>query len=206
MVTLGEGGMITTSNLGLYERMLSHRSLCCRTYDPKGKYLPIDDSVQPMGKRYWYLDFDEIGFNYRMTDIQAAVGLVQLRKLDALNQRRMQVAKDYTDGLSDVQGLTLPWVSPEVKHVFHVYGILIEPSFSRSKEDFMWELYTSRQIKAWSHYMPIHLTSAYRKLGHQPAECPVAEELFHKYVSVPIHPRMSQNAVDYVIESIRELA
>ena len=81
MVTLGEGGMITTSDRKLYERMLSHRSLCCLTYDPKGKYLPIDETVYPMGHRYWFLDFDEIGFNYRMTDMQAAVGLVQLPKL-----------------------------------------------------------------------------------------------------------------------------
>src|SRR5579872_6653227 len=58
MVTLGEGGMITTSRKDLYERMLSFRSLCCLTYDPKGKYLPIDESKRPMGKRYWFLDFD----------------------------------------------------------------------------------------------------------------------------------------------------
>src|SRR3984957_15294055 len=70
MVTLGEGGMITTHSKPLFESMLSHRSLCCRTYDPKGKYLPIDDAVHPMGKRYWHLEFDGVGFNYRMTEIQ----------------------------------------------------------------------------------------------------------------------------------------
>jgi perosamine synthetase len=206
MVTLGEGGMLTTSSPALYERMLSHRSLCCRTYDPKGKYLAIDESAQPMGKKYWYLDFDEVGFNYRMTDAQAAIGLVQLRKLDALNDRRRQIAARYTEGLSGISGLTLPWVSPDVKHSYHVYAVLVEPQFSRNKEDFMWELYTGKQIKAWSHYMPIHLTTAYRKLGHQPGECPVAEELFHKYVSIPIHPRMTDESIDYVIHSIRELA
>jgi perosamine synthetase len=99
MVTLGEGGMITTSSKALFENMLSHRSLCCRTYDPKGKYLAIDESIQPMGKRYWYLEFDGIGFNYRMTEMQAAVGLVQLRKLDALNARRGEIAERYSDGL-----------------------------------------------------------------------------------------------------------
>ena len=206
MVTLGEGGMLTTNSPALYERMLSHRSLCCHTYDPKGKYLAIDESIQPMGKKYWYLDFDEVGFNYRMTDAQAAVGLVQLRKLDALNDRRRQIAAKYTEGLSGISGLTLPWVSPDVKHSYHVYAVLVEPQFSRNKEDFMWELYTTKQIKAWSHYMPIHLTTAYRRLGHQPGECPVAEELFSKYVSVPIHPRMTEDSIDYVIRSIRELA
>jgi len=206
MVTLGEGGMITTSDRSLYENMLSHRSLCCRTYDPKGKYLPIDEAIHPMGKRYWYLDFDEIGFNYRMTDAQAAVGLVQLKKLDSLNQKRIDIAQAYCDGLRGISGLTLPYASPENKHVFHVYCLLLTPKFSRTKEDFMWDLYTRKQIKAWSHYMPIHLTTAYRKLGHHEGECPIAERLFEQYVSIPIHPRMSDEAIQYVIDSIRECA
>ena len=206
MVTLGEGGMITTSGRAHYERMLSFRSLCCRTYDPKGKYLPLDETVVPMGKRYWYLDFDEIGFNFRMTDAQAAVGLVQLRKLDGFNARRIEIANRYRELLCGIKGLRLPYVSPGVKHVFHVFCVLVEPGFRLSKEDFMWELYTGKRIKVWSHYMPIHLTTAYRKLGHGEGECPVAEELFHQYVSIPIHPRMSEETIAYVVDSIRELA
>jgi dTDP-4-amino-4,6-dideoxygalactose transaminase len=206
MVTLGEGGMVTTSSKALYERMLSHRSLCCRTYDPKGKYLPIDETAQPMGKRYWYLDFDEIGFNYRMTDIQAAVGLVQLRKLDALNARRIEIAKKYTEGLQGIRGLRLPFVSPDVKHVFHVYTVLVEPEFPLNKEDFMWALYTQKNIKVWSHYVPIHLSTVYRNRGHRAGECPMAERLYQRYVSIPIHPRMTGESIQYVVDSIRELA
>ncbi|MHB1938565.1 MAG: DegT/DnrJ/EryC1/StrS family aminotransferase [Acidobacteriaceae bacterium] len=206
MVTLGEGGMITTSSKALYERMLSYRSLCCRTYDPKGKYLPFDEALQPMGKKYWHLGFDEVGFNYRMTDIQAAVGVVQLRKLDSLNARRVEIAKNYTEGLQGIHGLRLPFVAPEVKHVFHVFAVLVEPEFPVNKEDFMWSLYTQKKIKVWSHYTPIHLSTAYRNLGHREGECPVAEKMFQKYVSIPIHPRMTDQAIQYVIESIRELA
>jgi perosamine synthetase len=206
MVTLGEGGMITTSRKDLYERMLSYRSLCCLTYDPKGKYLPIDETVKPMGQRYWYLDFDEIGYNFRMTDAQAAVGLVQLSKLDGFNARRIEIANRYCEQLRGIQGLTLPYVSPDVKHVFHVYCVLVESDFRRTKEYFMWELYTEKRIKVWSHYMPIHLTTAYRKLGHHEGECPVAELMFQKYVSLPIHPRMTEASIAYVTDSIRELA
>ncbi len=206
MVTLGEGGMITTNSKELFESMLSHRSLCCRTYDPKGKYLAIDESAEPMGKRYWYLEFDGIGFNYRMTEIQAAVGLVQLHKLDALNARRIEIAKKYSEGLAGIKGLRLPSVPPELKHVFHVYLLMVEPDFRLNKEDFMWELYNSKQIKAWSHYMPIHLTKTYRSLGHGEGECPVAEAMFERYVSVPIHPRLTEEAIQYVVSSIRDLA
>jgi perosamine synthetase len=206
MVTLGEGGMLTTHRKDLYERMLSFRSLCCLTYDPKGKYLPLDESKVPMGKRYWYLDFDDIGFNYRMTEAQAAVGLAQLRKLDGFNARRIEIASQYSERLRGIRGLTTPYISPEVKHVFHIYCILVEPRFRLSKEDFMWELCTRKRIKVWSHYMPMHLTTAYRKLGHGEGECPVAEALYHKYVSLPIHPRMTESSIAYVTDSIRELA
>jgi perosamine synthetase len=206
MVTLGEGGMITTGSKDLYERMLSFRSLCCLTYDPKGKYLPIDETKRPMGKRYWYLDFDEVGFNFRMTDMQAAVGLVQLSKLDGFNARRIEIANLYCERLRGIRGLTLPYASPDVKHVFHIYCVLVEPEFRLNKEDFMWDMYTGKRIKVWSHYMPIHLTTAYRKLGHGEGECPVAEALFRKYVSLPIHPRMTDDTISYVTESIRDLA
>lgn len=206
MVTLGEGGMVTASRRDLYERMLSFRSLCCLTYDPKGKYLPLDETRTPMGKRYWYLDFDDVGFNFRMTDAQAAVGLVQLAKLDRFNARRTEIANLYGERLRGIRGLTTPYVSPDVKHSFHIYCVLVEPEFGLSKEDFMWELYTAKRIKVWSHYMPIHLTTVYRQLGHAEGECPVAEALFHKYVSLPIHPRMTEASVAYVTDSIRGLA
>ncbi len=206
MVTLGEGGMLTASRKDLYERMLSYRSLCCLTYDPKGKYLPLDETKEPMGKRYWRLDFDDVGFNFRMTDAQAAVGLTQLRKLEGFNARRIEIATQYCERLRGIRGLTLPYVSPDNKHVFHIYCVLVEPEFRLNKEDFMWELYTGKRIKVWSHYMPIHLTTAYRKLGHGEGECPVAEALYHKYVSLPIHPRMTEAAIAYVTDSIRELA
>lgn len=206
MVTLGEGGMVTTDERELYERMLSYRSLCCRTYDPKGKYLPLDETAQPMGKRYWMLDFDDVGYNYRMTDAQAAVGLVQLSKLDGFNRRRRELADEYRRRLSEIGGLKQPHVTPDTTHVFHAYCVLVEPEFSLSKEDFMWELFTRYQIKVWSHYMPIHLTTAYRKLGHREGECPRCEALFHQYVSLPIHPRLTDQAVDYLLSSIEALA
>ena len=108
MSTLGEGGMVTTSNPDLEERMFSHRSLCARAYGPKRKYLSVDETRRPMGKNYWYFDFDDIGFNFRMTDAQAAVGLVQLRKLDGWNARRREIARRYTERLSGLPGLTPP--------------------------------------------------------------------------------------------------
>jgi perosamine synthetase len=206
MVTLGEGGMITTSNPALFEGMLGLRSLCCRSYDPKGKYLAFNETHAPMGKRYWHLDFDDLGSNFRMTEMQAAVGMVQLKKLDQMNQRRIEIAQIYTRRLSAIRGLRILTVSPGNKHVFHIFGVLIEPDFPLDKEEFMWEMYTSHRIKVWSHYMPVHLTTAYRRRGHGPGECPVAEALSDQYVSLPIHPRLTPEAIEYLCSTIEELA
>jgi perosamine synthetase len=206
MVTLGEGGMITTSHADLFERMLGLRSLCCRSYDPKGKYLAFDELREPMGMRYWYLDFEDLGGNARMTDMQAAVGMVQLQKLNGLNRRRVEIASAYCRRLAKLRGLRSLTISPDVQHVHHIYCVLVEDDFPLSKEEFMWRLYTEYRIKTWSHYMPIHLTSVYRTLGHGPGECAVAESMFQRYVSLPIHPRLTAEAIEYLLSSIEALA
>ena len=93
MCTLGEGGMVTTDSRELYEKVLSYRSLCCRIYGGSDKYLPIDESKHPMGKEYWRLQFDDLGYNFRMIDAQAAVGIEQLKKLDGFNARRSRAGR-----------------------------------------------------------------------------------------------------------------
>jgi len=206
MSTLGEGGAVTTNSRAFFERVLSYRSLCCRIYGPSDKYLSIDEEEYPMGKDYWKLTFDDIGYNYRMTDAQAAVGVEQLKKLDGHNKKRMELAARLTARLEGVKGITPPYVDPKGRHVFHIYMIQLEEGFPLSKSDFMWELYTNKGIKAWSHYMPIHLTAPYRALGHAEGECPAAERAFESYVTLPIHPRLTDEAIDYMADSIRELA
>ncbi|HWB98021.1 MAG TPA: DegT/DnrJ/EryC1/StrS family aminotransferase [Bryobacteraceae bacterium] len=205
MGTLGEGGMVVTNDDAFCDRMRSYRWLCCRGYQVQGKYGEIDPERRPMGKRYWHLEFEDVGYNLRMTDVQAAVGLVQLRKLDALNARRVQIAAQLTGLLEGTPGLTLPYEAPGRKHVFHVYCVLLRPESGMSKEDFMWTLFEQKGVKPLNHYMPIHLTEAYRRRGHREGECPVAEALFPQYVSLPIHPRLTSEAVEYMARSVREV-
>jgi perosamine synthetase len=205
MGTLGEGGMLTTSNREFRDRALSYRSLCARIYGESYKYLSIDEAKYPMGKDYWRLQFDGVGYNFRMTDAQAAVGIEQLKKLDRHNQMRIDLADRLTGKLAKVNGITLPYVDPKGKHVFHLYVIQLQDSFPINKSDFMWALYAEKGIKAWSHYMLIHLTAPYRVEGHREGECPVAEAAFDRYVSLPIHPRLTAKAIDYMADSIAEL-
>jgi perosamine synthetase len=206
MSTLGEGGAVTMSDRSLFERVLSYRSLCARTYGPSDKYLSIDEERHPMGKEYWKLQFDDVGFNYRMTDAQAAVGIEQLKKLEGFNGRRKELALRLGEGLEGIPGLTLPYVDPDCDHVYHLYVVQIEPGFAMGKADFMWEMYRAYGIKVWNNYIPIHLTKPYAERGHREGECPVAEAAYNKYVTIPIHPRLRDEAIDYVIDCVRTLA
>jgi dTDP-4-amino-4,6-dideoxygalactose transaminase len=206
MCTLGEGGMITTDDTKLWERALSYRSLCCRIYGGSDKYLPIDETASPMGKDYWRLQFDDFGYNFRMTDAQAAVGIEQLKKLDRFNEIRIALANRLTEKLRGVPGIVAPYVDTNGKHVFHFYVIQLLDTHPMSKADFMWELYTEKGIKAWNHYIPIHLTAPYRAQGHTEGECPVAEEAHEHYVSLPLHPRLDDVAIDYMSSCVAELS
>lgn len=207
MSTLGEGGMITTDDPGVFERMSLYRSHCARVYGKSTKYCSLDETKVPMGKRFWWQDFDDCGYNFRMADMQAAVGRVQLRKLDSLNQRRMEKAAYLTAGLKDVPGLKLPTVAPGCTHVFHLYPVEIDPlEYGMGKDDFIYAMYYDRGIKVGTHYNPLHLTQAFQSRGFKRGQFPIVEAVTDRLVTLPINPRMTQEALDYLIDSIRALA
>ncbi len=148
MVTLGEGGLVVTSNALLRERMVGFRSLNARSYDPKGKYLALDSEKCPMENRFWLMDFGDFGSNYRMTDMQAAVGRVQLRKLPSLNLRRREIALRLHRELSPIDSLGLPdLIANQEEHSWHVFHVLVRESFPFSKEEFMWKMLNDFGIK-----------------------------------------------------------
>ncbi len=203
MSTLGEGGMIVTDDADLMERIALYRSHCTRVYGKSTKYCSLDENRFPMEKRFWFQDFDDCGYNFRMTDIQAAVGLVQLAKLDALNQRRVANAARLTQGLHDVPGLTLPRIADGNTHVFHLYPVMIDPDrFGRTKEDFVYEMLHQRGVKIGTHYIPLPWTTAFRKRGYRKGMFPVADRIGDHLVTLPIHPRQTPEAIDYLIESV----
>ena len=205
--TLGEGGMVVTDDPALFERVALYRSHCTRVYGESTKYCRLDESKFPMGKRFWWQDFDDTGYNFRMTDIQAAVGCIQLAKLDALNARRIEIAAYLTDALRDVPGLTLPTVAPGCTHVFHLYPIQVDPDeYGLSKDDFIYAMLHDKGIKIGTHYIPLHWTTAFRNRGFRPGQFPVADALAERLVTLPIHPRLTTEGLEYLVDSIRGYA
>jgi dTDP-4-amino-4,6-dideoxygalactose transaminase len=141
-----------------------------------------------------------------MTDAQGAVGIVQLRKLDALNQRRIDNATYLSAGLCDVPGITLPAVAPGRKHVFHLFPIQIDPAkFGRTRDDFVYAMLYEKGIKVGTHYTPLHYTTAFQKRGFRKGQFPVAERVAEGLVTLPLNPRQSREALDYLLGSIRSL-
>ncbi len=204
--TLGEGGMVVTNDADVFERVALYRSHCTRVYGRSTKYCSLDETRFPMGKRFWWQDFDDCGYNFRMTDIQGAVGVEQLRKLDKLNQRRIDHAAYLSAGLDGVPGLSLPVVQPQCKHVFHLYPVQIDPEkFGRTKDDFIYAMLYEKGIKVGTHYTPLHYATAFQKRGFRKGQFPVAEAVAEKLVTLPINPRQSREGLDYLIESVRSL-
>ncbi|HOX38719.1 MAG TPA: DegT/DnrJ/EryC1/StrS family aminotransferase [Candidatus Brocadiia bacterium] len=204
--TLGEGGMVVTNDGDLFERVALYRSHCTRVYGRSTKYCSLDEMRFPMGKRFWWQDFDDTGYNFRMTDIQAAVGVEQLKKLDALNARRIENAAYITNGLKGVKGLRTPTVMEDCKHVFHLYPVMLDPdSLGINKEDFVYRMLHEKGVRIGTHYIPLHWTTAFRNRGYEPGQFPVADSVGERLVTLPINPRQTREALDYLIESIRSL-
>ena len=171
------------------------------------KYCSIDETKYPMGKRFWYQNFDDTGYNFRMTDIQAAVGRVQLNKLDLFNRKRIENANYLTERLKEVKGLKLPKVMPWGRHVYHLYPVVIQPEiFGINKEDFIYTMLHEKGIKLGTHYTPIvPLTWAFKKKGFKEGQFPVAESIVENLVTLPINPGQTKEALDYLIDSIKSL-
>jgi perosamine synthetase len=204
--TLGEGGMVLTNDDALFETVSLYRSHCTRVHGNSTKYCKLDEEKFPIGKKFWWQDFDDCGYNFRMTDIQAAVGSVQLTKVDMLNQKRIANAAYLTEGLKDVPGLTLPTVRPYNKHVFHLYPVMIDPKeFGMNKEDFIYTLLNKYGIKAGFHYIPLHYSTAFKNRGFKKGQFPNAEKLGEQLVTLPINPRQTEEGLAYLVKSIKAL-
>ena len=204
--TLGEGGMVVSHDPAFHERVSLYRSHCTRVHGASTKYCRLDEEKFPIGKRFWWQDFDDCGYNFRMTDMQAAVGIEQLKKIDQLNQARIDHAAFLSEGLKEVPGLKLPVVRPYNKHVFHLYPVMIEPAeFGMDKDDFILRMLNEYGVKCGFHYIPLHLSTAFKNRGFRKGQFPNAEKLGERLVTLPIHPRQTRESLEYLVDSIKKL-
>ena len=162
-------------------------------------------------KRYsaegsWYYEVVAPGFKYNISDIQAAIGIRQLARLGAMQQRRHEIVRLYQAGLQDLDALTLPLARPGIEHAWHLYVIRLNlDRLTIDRSRFIEEL-RGRNIGTSVHFIPVHLHPFYRdKYGYKPDDFPVAYREYQRIVSLPLYPRMTDGDTGDVVEAVRDV-
>lgn len=183
-ITTGEGGAVTTNDAALANRL--------RTFRNHG-------IERRPGEGAWFYEIDEVGFNYRLTDIQAALGSSQTRKIDRYVRMRNELAERYRSELAEAP-LTLPPAAPAGStHAYHLFAVRVT---DRAR---VFDELRSRGVGVQVHYVPIHRHPAYRRLGFGPEQFPNAEAAYARLLSLPLYPGLSPTDQDTVITALGEL-
>ncbi len=196
-ITTGEGGMVTTNDAALAARVDSLRN----------HGAGVSEEMRHLGpKPYLMADFAVLGFNYRMTDLQGAVGLVQLGKLDRYIDERQQWAEFYARELADLSWLRLPTPDPRGRHGWQAYVCLLESGRARLSRNGLMEALLERGIHTRAGTHALHTLRYYReRFGFQPEDFPVARECDAETIAIPLHNRMSEDDYRYVVRVLHEL-
>lgn len=195
-ITTGEGGAITTNSEKLYKKLLMSR---CHGITKKQESFKQNPGP-------WYYEMQRLGFNYRITDIQSALGISQLKKLGRFVQRRKEIVKKYNKAFENIDWLITPYEEYPGRAAFHLYVVNIDfEKLGMAKKEMMKEL-QKKGIGTQVHYIPIHTQPYYKNnFGYNWGDCPIAESYYQKALSLPLYPKMSDVEVEYVIKAVKGL-
>lgn len=192
-ITTGEGGIITTNSEEYYEKLKLFRSH------------GISKTSYSIEQGDWYYEMTDLGFNYRMNDIQAALGLSQLEKLGGFIERRREIAALYNEKLADVRGIVIPEQLKKTESGWHLYMIqLDERVIGKSRREVFDEM-RAMNIGVHVHYIPVYWHPYYRELGYENVTCPIAEQWYERALTLPIFPGMTDTDVEDVVESLKHI-
>ncbi len=193
-ITTGEGGMVLTDNPSFDGRVRRFRNHGIST-----------DHRQRTAKGTWYYEMVDLGYNYRLTDIQCALGISQLRKLPRWIDRRREIAKTYDSAFAGLPAKPLR-TRPEVFHVYHLYVVRLDLDDLGKDRDALFLALRERGLGVNVHYIPVHLHPFYRRhFVTGPGMCPVAEDAYKRILSLPMFPAMSDQDVSHVISAVQEV-
>lgn len=194
-MTTGEGGMLTGDPAFL--RRARTVSLHGMSRDGWNRYAEGG---------HWFYEIEMPGFKYNMTDIQASLGLCQLRKLEGFQRRRREVVAAYHEAFAGEDALELPVERNDVEHAWHLYVLRLRPGVLAIDRGRFIEEMTRRRIGTSVHFIPLHLHPYYRDTyGYGPGQFPVAQSNYERMLSLPLHPGLSDGDVADVITAVRDI-
>ena len=187
-IATGEGGMVTTNDRELYDKLCLYRAH------------GITKNTNKLHENHggWYYEMQELGYNYRMTDFQAALGISQLKRADIGLKRRQEIARQYDEAFKKIPGIKIPYRFENVHHAFHLYVIQVGDRLG------LYNYLRENNIYSQVHYVPLHLMPYYKQLGHKECGYPVVEEYYKHCLSLPMYPTLTDEEQEYVIEKVLE--
>ncbi|MEB3102223.1 UDP-4-amino-4,6-dideoxy-N-acetyl-beta-L-altrosamine transaminase [Ferviditalea candida] len=195
LVTTGEGGMIVTDHREWYEKLKSFRTH------------GVSKEPSRMG-RYegpWYYEMNDLGYNYRMTDFQAALGVSQIKKIDRFLYLRNQWAQLYQQAFSGIDGIIPPYQPDDIRSGWHLYVIRLELEKLKTGRKEIFEALRAENIGVHVHYLPVYWHPYYEKLGYRRGLCPQAEAYYQTAITLPLFPKMTKSDVETVVEAVKKV-
>ena len=192
IITTGEGGMALTNQKYLHERMMLFRSHGITREPNKMTHVPDGP---------WYYQQIDLGYNYRMNDIQAALGLEQIKRLDKNVYKRNLIAKRYDKAFEDLP-IQKPWKSPNTHSALHLYVVTLHRKYKK-KHLSIFQQMKKKGIGVNLHYIPIHLQPYYTKMGFKKKDFPISEDYYNRAISLPIYPALLKKEQDFIIKSLK---
>jgi dTDP-4-amino-4,6-dideoxygalactose transaminase len=186
-IATGEGGAITTNNKELYNKVNLYRT----------HGITRDPALLQENHGGWYYEMQELGYNYRITEFQAALGISQLKRLNWSIERRNEIAKKYDAAFANTSILT-PFRADNITHAFHLYIIQVD----KRKE--LYDFLRQNNIFSQVLYIPAHTMPYYRQFGWKQGDMPVAEDYYSKCLALPMFPSLTDEEQDWVIEKVLE--
>ena len=195
-ITAGEGGAITTNDETLYRKLLRLRTHGI-TRNPEEMVHPSDDP--------WYQEQVDLGYNYRMTDFQAALLISQLKKLPAFSARRKEIVAMYDKAFSKIPELFVQKEIPDSDTTRHLYIIRLNLDMLTCTRRQFFDAMSAEHVQPQVHYLPVYWHSYYEKLGYQKGLCPEAEKLYGEIMSIPLYPALTDAEVQDTIHAVKKI-
>lgn len=195
-ITTGEGGAVTTNIREYYEKLLMFRTHGISKKNTILKQSKVKSAVE------WYYEMQHLGYNYRMTDIQAALGCSQLKKLDLFVAKRRKIAGIYAETLKDLAGIDLPVERGYGRSSYHLYPLRLRDDKVHKKQE-IFSKAREKGIGLQVHYIPVYNHPYYKSLGYDDGLCPNADDFYEREISIPIYPAMSYDDIHRVTDFLK---